>query len=53
MRASWIGKVEQSSDAAAIAGVLSNNGDVLSVDFASSLWDKGQSHCGDILEVDA
>jgi hypothetical protein len=39
-----IGKVEQGSDAAAIAGILTNNGDVLSVDFADPLWDKGQEH---------
>jgi hypothetical protein len=44
-----IGKVLKSGDSAALAGVLANNGDVLSVDFADSLWSKGQSHGGNIV----
>jgi hypothetical protein len=44
-----IGKVLQAQDSAAIAGVLTNNGDVLSVDFAAALWAKGQDHGGNIV----
>jgi RTX calcium-binding nonapeptide repeat (4 copies) len=37
-----IGDVQ--GDSAAHAGVLANNGDVLSIDFADALWDKGEEN---------
>ncbi len=39
-----LGKVEQASDADAIAGVITNNDEVLTIDFAEDLWDKGSAH---------
>ncbi|MBB4640571.1 calcium-binding protein [Rhizorhapis suberifaciens] len=39
-----LGKVEQASDSAAIAGIVTNNDDILTVDFSDALWDKGAEH---------